>query len=152
MYGLPDERGPVIASRVERTHLVTMDEVIPLTPAQAEFLSYTRITSGGCVRWKGRIDGEYGFVKSSLVAEWLPGNLVRGMPAHRVAYALFVGDIFPGYCIHHRCQRKWCVRADHLEQLTPDEHSRAHAALSRKGAKGVSVPEWQASVYGSKKR
>jgi hypothetical protein len=46
--------------------------------------------------------------------------------AHRVAYLLWVGDIEPGYHVHHRCHEITCCNPFHLEVKEEAEHVSAH--------------------------
>lgn len=47
--------------------------------------------------------------------------------AHRVSYALYVGEIPPGAEIHHKCFNRACVNPDHLEAVTRLENMQASA-------------------------
>lgn len=42
--------------------------------------------------------------------------------AHRISYALCVGDLVPGMQIDHLCCMPLCVNPRHLEQVTPAEN------------------------------
>jgi hypothetical protein len=58
-----------------------------------------------CWQWEGRkSEAGYGFYSGRL--------------AHRVMYALTVGDLIPGLTIDHRCGNPSCVNPAHLEQVT----------------------------------
>lgn len=50
----------------------------------------------------------------------------RRMSAHRLGYMLQVGSIPDKHLIHHKCQNRSCVRADHLAAISPAEHTREH--------------------------
>lgn len=51
--------------------------------------------------------------------------------AHRVAWERHHGMPVPtGFVIHHRCEQRDCVNADHLEALTHSEHNRTHRSVS----------------------
>lgn len=69
----------------------------------------------GCHEWVGWV-GPYGY---GYV--WLDG---KGHLAHRVAYALFVGDLDESKVIDHRCFNPVCVNPEHLEQVTQGENVR----------------------------
>jgi len=45
---------------------------------------------------------------------------------HRFVYETLVGPIPAGHHLHHKCEVKACCNPDHLEPLTPAEHSAAH--------------------------
>lgn len=36
---------------------------------------------------------------------------------HRVAFALWVGDIRRGQDVHHKCNCRWCCNPDHLQAV-----------------------------------
>jgi hypothetical protein len=70
-------------------------------------------TLGMCWTWVGKCNRKgYG--------------IARGGNAHVIAYRLLVGPVPVGRQLHHRCFNKRCVRPDHLETLTPIEHSARH--------------------------
>jgi hypothetical protein len=46
--------------------------------------------------------------------------------AHRVAYELAKGPIPEGQQVHHTCENKWCVNADHLILTTLVDHNSIH--------------------------
>lgn len=77
------------------------------------FWDYVEKTND-CWLWLGPISDGYGFYGE-----------VR---AYRVAWFLSKGvKIRDGYEPHHKCENKACVRPDHLEELTRQEHMRYHA-------------------------
>lgn len=52
-----------------------------------------------------------------------PHHLAGLLRVHRLAYTLTIGDIPPGYEVHHLCEHPWCVRPSHLLMVTRKEHS-----------------------------
>lgn len=78
-----------------------------------------------CHRWQGcRSSDGYGQIKVDGAKLYV----------HRVAYALFVGDLIDGMHIDHvrarGCRHRDCWNPEHLEQVTPQENARrAFAAL-----------------------
>lgn len=50
----------------------------------------------------------------------------RTLGAHRLVYELLVGPIPEGAILHHRCERPACVRPDHLEVVTHQQHGVRH--------------------------
>lgn len=74
----------------------------------------------GCWNWTGFKDAlGYGRMGASSFRK-------TPMQPYRVAYQLFVGEIPDGKHLHHKCHNPSCCNPDHLEPLTPAEHSRAH--------------------------
>jgi len=51
----------------------------------------------------------------------------RMLPVHQAGWLALVGPIPEGTELHHKCRNKRCWRPEHLQPLTPDDHSRIHA-------------------------
>jgi len=68
----------------------------------------------GCWLWTGTTNKK-GYGKCAF-------NGAKGYLAHRASYTLFVGDVEPGYQLHHVCCVKRCVNPAHLQPVTPKEH------------------------------
>jgi hypothetical protein len=47
----------------------------------------------------------------------------RLMPAHRLIWEQLRGPIPDGLELHHKCENTRCVNPDHMEPLTPKEHT-----------------------------
>jgi hypothetical protein len=45
------------------------------------------------------------------------------MPAHRLICEQLRGPIPDGLELHHKCENTRCVNPDHMEPLTPKEHT-----------------------------
>jgi hypothetical protein len=74
-----------------------------------------------CVPWWGPMHPEgYGEVRRRRHREL----------AHRMIYRESFGAIPAGYVVHHRCGVRACVNPEHLELLSPGDHSRLHDALT----------------------
>jgi hypothetical protein len=54
-----------------------------------------------------------------------------GAIAHRVLFEALNGPLSPGLEVDHLCKNKACIRPDHLEAVTRDEHARRHPLATR---------------------
>lgn len=83
-------------------------------------------STDGCWIWTGALSsqgGYPGFTDSD-------GHFTY---AHRFMYENTFGAIPDGWHIHHVCGNRKCIRPEHLEALSPEEHRARHLAeLSRK--------------------
>lgn len=71
------------------------------------FVDKLSIDENGCWQWQATLDRHgYGTF-----------YLGRNLAAHRVAYALIVGDIPDGLHIDHLCRNRACVNPTHLEAV-----------------------------------
>lgn len=65
----------------------------------------------GCWLWTGNVNAKgYGRMRTD--------GQHGAVPAHRVAYELFIGPIPQGLEIDHLCRVRCCVNPDHLEAVT----------------------------------
>jgi hypothetical protein len=86
---------------------------------RAYLLARVDLGPGKCWLWRGGVDRQgYGIA-------WLNGHSAR---AARLAYEAWVGEIPPGYQIHHTCPNRRCVNPAHLRGKERKEHFRLHAA------------------------
>jgi hypothetical protein len=78
------------------------------------FYAKTRIFDG-CILWTGA-KNEHGYGRFGI----------DGITyyAHRVAYVLAVGEIPEGTSLDHKCRRRACINAEHLEPVTQRENVR----------------------------
>ena len=71
--------------------------------------------SGFCWYWEGFLTDEgYGH---------FPLMSASSVLVHRTAYELLIGPIPKGMQLDHLCRTRNCVNPDHLEPITPSEHS-----------------------------
>ncbi len=71
-------------------------------------------TQNDCWRWTACLTRKgYGRFHINGATRW----------AHRVAYAIFVGDIPDGMTVDHLCFNPACCRPDHLRLVSPYENS-----------------------------
>ncbi len=61
--------------------------------------------------------------------------------AHRVSYALYVGQIPDGMCVLHRCDNKKCVNPDHLFIGTQQDNVKDMNLKGRGGRTKLSTDE-----------
>lgn len=81
----------------------------------ARFLAKVNKTNT-CWLWTGSISQRgYGRVRRG-------GHVGRIIPAHRYAYALFIGPIPDGLVLDHICRIRHCVNPEHLQPVTDREN------------------------------
>lgn len=74
----------------------------------------------GCWIYNGK-PREYGFVRVGGVEEY----------AHRMSFLVFNRKVdIRGMHVHHTCRKPGCVNLEHLQALTPEEHSLLHSSSS----------------------
>lgn len=66
----------------------------------------------GCWNWTGRTDPRIGY---GCLERFFKGK--KYILAHRLAYALMVGDIPENFTIDHLCRNRRCVNPAHLEAV-----------------------------------
>lgn len=74
-----------------------------------------KVSICGCWEWQGRIVNGYGCVHAKRHRS--------SMWAHRISYAVFIGDIAENMHIDHKCRNPICIRPSHLQQITPIENN-----------------------------
>lgn len=98
--------------------------------AEERFRAYT-IKRGECLIWTGPTS-KWGYGVISLTN--------RTEMAHRYAYSQRHGQIDRSEVIDHICHEKLCVRAEHLQAVSPKQNNENRAgaqANSRSGIRGV---------------
>lgn len=74
--------------------------------------------SDGCWNWTGyKTQYGYGLLRKTTSPE---------RSVHRLSWTLHVGPIPEGMQVHHTCMNRGCVNPDHLEVISPAEHTRLH--------------------------
>lgn len=103
---MPEQVGPL--HRVRRRGPRLPDKAADVV----RLLEKVRIVPGGCWEWQARIeDNGYGYFRLGEIKY-----------AHRAAYTLLVGPIPEGLTIDHLCEKRSCIRPDHLEAVTHAEN------------------------------
>uniref|UniRef100_A0A6M3M4T6 Putative homing endonuclease n=1 Tax=viral metagenome TaxID=1070528 RepID=A0A6M3M4T6_9ZZZZ len=93
-------------------------------------------SDSGCWLWQGSIKDGYGIFN-------LDGRHYR---AHRVAYALFRGEIPEGVETHHTCKNKACVNPAYIELTTHAKHNNIHGLPEKmRLANIIKYQEWNYS-------
>jgi len=82
---------------------------------RARFLSKIEFAVDGCWLWTGAVL-QSGYPRIQIAGE--------AWPAHRVAYALFVGSLDRSLTLDHLCRVRRCCNPKHLEQVSPSENKR----------------------------
>lgn len=86
-----------------------------MTPLGAQYEVRPGPLATPCHISRGKPYGTNGYVR--IMRE---GKYVR---AHRYVYERDVGPIPPGWHLHHRCEARACINADHLQPLPPGAHA-----------------------------
>ena len=87
-----------------------------MTDVLSLLMDRVEVSPVGCWIWQRCLVKGYGCWKFN-----------GGSLAHRIVYELLIGPIPEGYQIDHLCKVTRCVNPDHLEPVTPTEHSlRSH--------------------------
>jgi hypothetical protein len=122
----------------------TMDVMRKITQDQARQHLLARLdTTGECWLWQGGQSDNYGIVQYTTIYPYPIG-------AHRAAYALLVGPIPQGQHVHHTCDQKLCCNPDHLELLTPSQHSKHHHPKTNAPCPRNHPPHWRTTPTGKR--
>ena len=105
---------------------------LSLVPAELRVAAHFTIdpSPDGCWLWTGASSSQAGYAGFTDDA----GHFIY---AHRFAYERAYGPIPEGWHCHHLCGNHRCIRPDHLEALSPEQHRALHAEECR----AVRIPE-----------
>lgn len=109
-----------------RTARLSFDE-----PTMARFLAYVQKTDT-CWLWMGKLSEGYGRFG-------LDGQ--ASLPAHRVAYRLWVDAARDEHHVHHVCRVKNCVNPEHLVLVRNNDHWRLDESITTVHAARTQCPK-----------
>jgi HNH endonuclease len=78
----------------------------------------TEVNEDGCWVWTGAKYTTTGYGQ----IRW--GG--KRLTTHRWVYALLVEPVPTGMVVHHTCGNRLCVNPEHLQLMTPGEHTALH--------------------------
>lgn len=96
------------------------------------FADKIRPSSSGCWEWVGARNA-LGYGRFTVDG--------RGVYAHRVAYALAVGELRAGLVVDHVCRNRACVRPEHLELVDQRQNVLRGVGPAARNARKTSCPE-----------
>jgi hypothetical protein len=101
----------------------TTSNVRPLTLRERFDARCGEPDTDGCIPWNGS-HFPSGYAQTKVNRE------TRN--AHAVAWELATGvRSTRAEQLHHTCEHKWCVNVDHLERVTPRQHSAHHCPATK---------------------
>ena len=104
-------------------------------PEIDRFLEKVEPLENGCIKWTAWTDKDgYGRFKRA-------GRSGLNVMAHRFAYEYYVGTITSGLEIDHLCRNRSCINPDHLEVVTPKEHTLRGKTRAAANSKKTHCPQ-----------